>query len=285
MLATDLKANPIGVTDSGLGGLSVLRELQRQLPRERFIYLADQSYMPYGDKPFHEISDRVFRLATWYQQQQCKALVLACNTATAIAVTRIRQSFPNWPVVAIEPAVKPASLMTKNGCIGILATANTLASERLKNLVAQYQGVVKVVAEPCPGLVELIEQNPNQIERLRAYLQPRLAALLAQQVDVIVLGCTHYPFVRQLIEDLAGPYVQVIDTGFAVARQLKTVLAQHDLLWQPVASCSEFESQPFYSSPGNVQWYTTSDAAAFQRSLIQLLGDQWSNSVVNHLPI
>jgi len=223
-------AHAVGVFDSGVGGLSVLKAMLNHLPAERFQFVADERHLPYGDKPQHEITDRVLTLSNWLRNQGCKAMVMACNTATAAGANQARAAHANWPIVGIEPAVKPASMLTKTGVVGILATTNTVASERFKALVERFDPMAKVIAHPCPGLVELIEQSPMPEPAIEALLKPMVAELLQKQADVIVLGCTHYPFVAHLISKLAGPGVAVIETGLPVAKQLKTRLESERLL-------------------------------------------------------
>ncbi|MDX1668744.1 MAG: glutamate racemase [Limnobacter sp.] len=264
----------IGVTDSGVGGLSVLAHALDVLPNERFLFFADQAFIPYGDKPVHEIVHRVQRVATWFHEHDCKALVLACNTATAAAAEPVRHQYAHWPVVGIEPAVKPAALMTQSGKVGILATANTLTSERFKSLVARFETVAEVVAQPCKGLVELIEVMPMNHEAIVELLKPNVQILLNAGVDVIVLGCTHYPFVREHIQKLAGQQVQVIDTGIPVARHLHTRLKEANLLVEQAASSLDCE---------RVHFYTTGQPQLFKQAVVGLLGAQWQNAQVSHL--
>ncbi len=266
----------VGVFDSGVGGLSVLQALLLQLPLEHFVFVADELHLPYGDKPQHAITERVLCLSHWLRGVGCKAMVMACNTATAAGATQARAIHANWPIVGIEPAVKPASLMTKTGVVGILATKNTVASERFKSLVQRVDPMAKVLATPCPGLVELIEQSPIPKDQVRALLKPILDEFKSQQVDVIVLGCTHYPFVAELISEVAGPQVRVIETGLPVAKQLQTRLLAEELLNQQ----SEFKQDV-----ERVRFYTTGDASDFKRKLLNLLGSQWSPAVVHQLTV
>lgn len=266
----------VGVFDSGVGGLSVLRELLAILPTEQFDFVADEHYLPYGDKPQHEITERVLTLSNWLRNQGCKAMVMACNTATAAGANQARTVHANWPIVAIEPAVKPASLLTKTGVVGILATSNTVASERFKGLVERFDPLAKVIARPCPGLVQLIETCPLPKAKIEALLRPVIADLLRAQADVIVLGCTHYPFVADIISALAGPSVAVIETGVAVAKQLKSRLELEDLLTDVPAPRSEFE---------RVQFFTTGSPAQFKTKLLGLLGNGWANATVNQLVV
>jgi len=271
-----LHPQPVGVFDSGVGGLSVLQALLQQLPAERFTFVADERFLPYGDKPQHEITDRVLTLSNWLRNAGCKALVMACNTATAAGASQARAAHSNWPIVGIEPAIKPASMMTKTGVVGILATTNTVASERFKTLVERFDPLAKVVAQPCPGLVELIEQSPLPQARVNELLQPIVAGLVAQNADVIVLGCTHYPFVARQIAALAGPAVAVIETGMPVARQLRSRLETEGLL----------NSQPLTTDlTDRVTFFTTGDPEAFKKKLLSLLGAQWEGAKVQHLAV
>lgn len=221
---------PIGVFDSGLGGLSVLREIRRLLPGEDLLYIADSAYVPYGDKPERVIQERSLVLTRFLLDRGAKAIVVACNTATAAAVTVLRQKFPTAPIVAMEPALKPAAAATRTGTVGVLATVGTLSSARFAALLSRYAGTVRILTQPCPGLVEQVEagelESPQTRELLQLYTQP----LLAAGADTLILGCTHYPFLRPLVEELAGPSVSIIDTGPAVARQLQRVLVQQELL-------------------------------------------------------
>lgn len=264
---------PVAVFDSGLGGLSVLSALCDSLPQEQFVFLADEKHLPYGDKPQHEITERVLALAHSFKNMPAKALVIACNTATAAAADQVRQVFVDWPVVGIEPAVKPAALLTQSGRVGILATSNTLASERFRNLVQRFEGVVQVFAKPCPGLVELIEQNPIELAQVRALLLPHVQSLLAEQVDVIVLGCTHYPFVIEVIRELAGSGVQVIETGAAVARQVAHRLESQGLLNVEAASTGLGLNHP-------VKFFTTGVPSEFQKKLMAFAPGRWRHAQV-----
>jgi glutamate racemase len=266
--------SPVGVFDSGVGGLSVLQAMLSHLPGECFEFVADERYLPYGDKPQHEITDRVLTLSNWIRNQGCKAMVMACNTATAAGANQARAAHANWPIVGIEPAVKPASMMTKTGVVGILATTNTVASERFKTLVERFDPLAKVIAHPCPGLVELIEQSPMPENSIEALLKPVLAELTRKQADVIVLGCTHYPFVAHLISKLAGPGVAVIETGLPVAKQLKARLESENLLNMRQESIPAIE---------RVIFYTTGQPDAFKKKLVNLLGSEWREAKVHQL--
>ncbi len=214
----------IGVFDSGVGGLSVLRAIRALLPGETLIYVADSAHAPYGDLSPERIRDRSERITRHLVEHGAKAIVVACNTATAVAVEHLRTLF-SLPIIAIEPAVKPAVTRTLSGTVGVLATAATLASARYAALLARYGERARVVAQACPGLVEQVEQGAwdraETLALVRRYVEP----LVAAGADQIVLGCTHYPFLRTLIEAVAGPTVEVLETGPAVAAELQRRLA------------------------------------------------------------
>lgn len=266
----------VGVFDSGVGGLSVLRALLATLPTETFVFVADELHLPYGDKPQYAITERVLGLSHWLRSEGCKAMVMACNTATAAGADQARAIHANWPIVGIEPAVKPASLMTKTGVVGILATKNTVASERFKALVQRFDPMAKVLAVPCPGLVELIERSPIPRAEVCGLIEPVLQEFKSRQVDVIVLGCTHYPFVIDLIQELAGPGVQIIETGLPVAKQLKTRLeAEH--LSNPQTEVKH--------DVDRVCFYTTGNPADFKTKLCNLMGSQWRAVEVQQLKV
>lgn len=226
-------SRPIGVFDSGVGGLSVLREIRRHLPAESLIYCADSGYAPYGERPAADIRARSLELAEFLRGQGAKAIVVACNTATAAAATALREAWPDMPVIAMEPAVKPASAATKSGTVGVLATVGTLASARFAALLDNFGHGVEVVTRPGVGLVEAVERGELDTPATRALLEAHLQPLLAEGADVIVLGCTHYVFLRPLIETIVGPAVKVIDTGAAVVRQLERRLHETRLLASP----------------------------------------------------
>ena len=270
------RSQPIAVFDSGVGGLSVLKALVELLPGEHFSFLADERYLPYGDKPQHEITARVLALSNWLKQQGNKALVIACNTATAAGATQVRLQHPGWPIVGIEPAVKPATMMSKTGVVGILATTNTVASDRFRTLVERFDPLAHVLAKPCPGLVELIEQVPMDKSAVAAHLAPVVNEFVSSGVDVIVLGCTHYPFVSDVIESLAGPGVRVIETGVPVARQLASRLGEAGLM-RP-AGAARSDSQ-------RVTFVTTGDPQRFSEKLSALMGDAWRNSPVKQIAV
>lgn len=222
-------SGPIAVFDSGLGGLTVLRALRGRLPHEDYFYFADTRFLPYGDRPEAFLRERGVRIAEALARRGAKALVVACNTATAAAAEAIRAAVA-MPVVALEPGVKPAVGMSRSGAVAVLATTRTLGSARFQRLCAAHAGLVRVLPQPCPGLADAIEAygaGSLEVERLLDRYLPPLAEFGA---DVVVLGCTHYPWVADAIARRLPPGVQLLDTGEAVARQLERRLVDCGLL-------------------------------------------------------
>jgi glutamate racemase len=213
-------AGAIGVFDSGVGGLSVLHHIRETLPDERLIYVADSGHVPYGDKSSAYIERRSLALTRFLMSQGADAIVIACNTATAAAAATLRGQF-SIPIVAMEPAVKPAVAATKSGVVGVLATIGTLESARFAALLERYAGNVEIVTQGCPGLVEQVELGELHSARTRELVVRYATPLLARGADTLILGCTHYPFLAPLIRDVVGDGVTLIDTGAAVARQLQ----------------------------------------------------------------
>lgn len=222
-------SDPIGVFDSGVGGLSVLREIRRELPHEDLLYVADSGHAPYGDKPGETVEARSVAIVEFLASQGAKAIVVACNTATGAAVATLRTRFA-LPIVAMEPAVKPAAASTRSGVIGVLATGNTLASENFARLHARFGAEVDILVQACPGLVEQVEAGDLSGARTRALLEQYARPLLERQADTLVLGCTHYPFLAPLIREIAGPSVAIVDPSAAIARELRRRLAEGELL-------------------------------------------------------
>jgi glutamate racemase len=220
---------PIGVFDSGVGGLSVLREIRREMPAENLLYVADSAHAPYGDRDAEFVRERALAIVARLMEEDVKAVVVACNTATGLAVDALRARYP-LPIVAIEPAVKPAASNTRSGVIGVLATTQTLASERFAKLVDAHATAVRVVTQAAPGLVEQVEAGELSGELTRSLVQRYVRPLLDQGADTIVLGCTHYPFVSAVIKDVAGAGVTIIDPAVAVARELRRRLHAADIL-------------------------------------------------------
>ena len=216
----EISSGAIGVFDSGVGGLSVLHHIRQALPNERLIYVADSGHVPYGDKPASYIEQRSLALTRFLIEQGADAIVIACNTATAAAAAMLRSHF-NIPIVAMEPAVKPAVAATRSGVVGVLATVGTLESARFAALLERYAGEVEIVTQGCPGLVEQVERGDLNGMQTRELITRYTAPLLARGADTLILGCTHYPFLAPLITEVVGPDIVLVDTGVAVARQLQ----------------------------------------------------------------
>jgi glutamate racemase len=227
--APSASLGPIGVFDSGVGGLSVLVEIRGALPHEDLVYVADSGHAPYGDKPIEYIQARAHAIVGFLEARGAKAVVVACNTATGVSVDALRAQY-TLPIVGIEPAVKPGAAATASGVVGVLATRQTIASARFARLVETFARGVRVVAQPCPGLVEKVEQGNLTGDDTRALVREYVEPLRAQGADTIVLGCTHYPFLAPVIAEAAGPGIAIIDPAAAVARELRRRLEQDHLL-------------------------------------------------------
>ena len=236
-----MSEQPVGVFDSGVGGLSVLREIHRLLPAESLLYVADSGFVPYGEQPPELIVERSQRIAGFLLEQGAKALVVACNTATAAAVAQLRASYA-VPIIGMEPAVKPATLASRSGVVGVLATTGTLRSARFAALLDRFAGSVKVLTQPCPGLVECIERGELDSEHLASLLLGYTRPLLDAGCDTLILGCTHYPFLRPVLERMLPADIQLVDTGAAVARQLQYKLDEFHLRAQGPSSPARFWS-------------------------------------------
>ena len=222
-------SSPIGIFDSGIGGLSVWREIARQLPQEDTIYFADQIHIPYGPRSLQEIRSFSEAITRFLLERGSKIIVVACNTASAAALKHLRTTFPAIPFVGMEPAVKPAAEMTHTGVVGVMATPATFQSELFASVVERFANGVRLINQVCPGLVEQIEAGRLQTLDTRAMLDRFLQPIREANADAIVLGCTHYPFVIDALRQLA-PGVNVIDPAPAVARQVDRVLRERGLL-------------------------------------------------------
>jgi glutamate racemase len=241
----------LGIFDSGLGGLSVYQEVRLRMPHADILYYADSAHVPYGSKPPEFIQERSLAITQLLRERGCCAVVVACNTATAAAATLLRERFPQLPIIGMEPAVKPAVAATRSGIVGVLATVGTLQSARFAALLEKYSSQHTVITQAGTGLVECVERGDFQSQQVRGLLEKYLGALLAQGADVIVLGCTHYPFLRPLVQEIVGPEVRVIDTGAAVALRLEQQLSERGLLMSAgQAGRFEFVS----SAPTDALW-------------------------------
>ena len=269
----------VGVFDSGIGGLSVLQHIRHQLPNESLLYFADSGFTPYGEKSEAEIIERSLTIAAFLIEQNIKALVVACNTATAAAVVTLRQKYPALIIVGIEPSLKPAALKSTSKIVGVLATKSTLQSQKFKLLSDQLskETGVQFASQACIGLVNQIEKgelhSAATMQLVRSYVTP----LLAQGADTLVLGCTHYPFIKHLIkqvleENSATMHVQLIDNGEAISKQLQRLLEKNTLL-KP-------DSIPNRSL---IRTWTSGSASSFQHAfkrMLELTEDQFTVTAV-----
>jgi glutamate racemase len=249
---------PIGIFDSGVGGLSVLKEVQRQFPSEDLLYFADQAHVPYGIRTREEVLGFSEGIVQYFLNKKVKLIILACNTASAVALEVLRKSYPALPFVGMEPAVKPAAEETSTGIVGVLATPATFQGTLYASTVEKFAKGVKILPDTCPGLVELIEEGKIDHPRTREILELALYPMLDQGVDEVVMGCTHYPFVIPLIREIVGEDVQVIDPAPAVARQAGRLLAEYDLLNNGGGN-------------GQTKFLTSGDPAELKRIIGQLL--------------
>ena len=249
-------ARPIGVFDSGIGGLSVLREIQQLLPHENLIYVADSKYAPYGDRSSEYVQIRAQKITNFLLTKNIKILVVACNTATAEAVELLREQL-SIPVIGVEPAVKSGVKISKTGVIAVLATQRTIQSKRLTSLTLKYAPYTKVLAQPCPGLVEKVEANRLDCDDTRQLIKQYTLPLLQQQADTLILACTHYPFLNHTIQLIVGNDIKLIETGKPVARQLRRILQYKQLLNSSV-------------NTGYIEFYNSSQLREHQRTMQQL---------------
>lgn len=238
---------PIVVLDSGAGGLSVLKKIHELMPTEELIYMADSYFAPYGSKSERLIKNRCFENMGFVELQNAKVLVLACNTATAAGVKELREEF-DIPIIGMEPAVKPAADLTRTGVIGVLATEGTLDSEKFMDLESLYRDRVEIITKACPGLVDEIERIELDRGEIVKLVTEYTEAFLDKGGDTLVLGCTHYALITDIISEIVGPEVVVVDTGMAVAKELKRRLEVEDL----VSDSKALGRVSFFTS-GNVE--------------------------------
>lgn len=255
----------IGVFDSGVGGLSVLREIKELLPDAPLLYAADQAHVPYGTRPADEVCWLTERIIRFLLSHNAQLIMVACNTATAAAIDYLRQTFPQVPFVGMEPAIKPAVQQTKTGVLGVLATANTFQSNRYVNLLSRFATDVRLLQNPCIGLVERIERGELATAETEQFLRLIVDPMLKAGVDTLILGCTHYQFVRPLLEKIVGATVQIIDPATAVAQQVQRLFSESHYTKNPLPS-----------------FYTSGNTKQLQRQIEQLLG--WKSQSVAHIP-
>ncbi len=265
-MKTSANNNPLGIFDSGVGGVSVLRWVRRLLPREDLIYVSDAGYAPYGNRSPHYVEERAIRMSRFLLDQGAKAVVVACNTATVTSIATLRSLFA-VPFIGIEPGVKPALAVTASGVVGVLATTETLKSPSFHTLINRFGKGVRVEVQGCPGLMEQVESLAFTAPKTRDLLDRYLTPLLEKGADTIVLGCTHYPFLAPLIREMAGDEIRIIDTGEAVSRQVCRTLATRNLL-----TCSR--------GPGAVTFWTSGS-----RGVETVLSSLWEEAVtVKQIP-
>ena len=221
---------PIGFLDSGVGGLSVMREAIKIMPNENYIYFGDSKNAPYGVKPTKEIRDLTFNVVDFLIEKGIKGLVVACNTATSAAVSELRRVYPDIPLVGIEPAIKPAVELNRSGKILIMATPMTIKQEKFNLLLNKYKEKAEIVPIPCAGLMEFIEDGILSGEELEEYLEEKLSIYDKSEISSIVLGCTHYPFVKDVLAKIVGSNVIIMDGGEGTAREIKRRLREKNLL-------------------------------------------------------
>lgn len=254
--------SPIGIFDSGVGGLSVLKAIENHLPNESLIYVADSAYAPYGERSSEYINDRSFALAEYFKEKQVKAIVVACNTASVVALNALRSRL-DVPVVGIEPAIKPAARDTRSGVIGVLATSRTVESPNVRKLCELYGQDVEIILQACPGLVEQIERAQQHTQSTQDMLKAFLTPLVEAGADTIVLGCTHYRFVSEQIKKCIGDDVLIMEPGAAVARQLKRKL---------VSASTMREDNRLPIEPYSTTFYTTGCVQESQAVFSALIG-------------
>jgi glutamate racemase len=253
-----LPTAPIGIFDSGVGGLSILSGLRELLPHEDLLYLADTRYAPYGPKGDAFIRERSVAIVDFLLARGAKAVVVACNTATAAAIAMLRERY-DIPLIGVEPAVKPAAALSRRGIVGVLATSGTIASDKFIRLQDRFTEQVQILTRACPGLVELIEAPEFDAEEVRSLLLDLTAPMREKQADVVVLGCTHYSLIRELIQEVMGEDVRIVDAELAVARETRRRLEDLDVLTTSTEG-------------GELRFFTSGDPTQQQRLLARYWG-------------
>jgi glutamate racemase len=258
---------PIGVFDSGVGGLSVLRSIRDRLPDEAVVYFGDQAHIPYGPRPLDEVRAFSEEITRFLLGAGAKLVVVACNAASAAALHSLRRDFPQVLFVGMEPAVKPAAETTKTGRVGVLATPATFQGALYASVVERFAGNVTLLQSTCPGLVQQIEAGKLASIETRHILEAALLPMLEQGIDTIVLGCTHYPFIIPLIQEIVGADVRVIDPAPAVAKQVERLLKAGNLL------AKGNSAEP---DPARYEFMTSGDPKAFKKVIRTLFGETGS---------
>ena len=257
---SDTSTPPIGVFDSGVGGLSVLRAIRTQMPEESVIYFGDQGHIPYGPRPMEQIRDFCEAITEFLLEKNAKIIVVACNTASAAALKYLREKFPDVQFVGMEPAVKPAAEQTSTGKVGVLATPATFQGALYASVVERFANGVELFQNTCTGLVQEIERGNLDGVETRKILDDALLPMIEKNIDTVVLGCTHYPFVIPLVQEIAGEKVRVIDPAPAVAKQVKRLLEAGGVK-SPI------------STRGGIKLYTSGDVESLKSLLPLLLGE------------
>lgn len=257
----------IGVFDSGVGGLSVAGEIRRLMPGENILYYGDTLHMPYGSKPLEEVRKFALNIAGWMLARKVKAVVVACNTASAAALDALRAEWPEAIFVGMVPAIKPAALHSETKRIGVLATRATFQGELFASVVDRFAGDAEVICQPCPGLAECIETHGPEAPELQALLEKFIRPLVERGADQLVLGCTHYALVKDAIARAAGPGATVVDPAPAIARRVRSVLEERGLL-SPRAR-------------GTTEYFVSGDAEAFSRAARSHAGEDVKNIIGN----
>jgi len=249
---------PVGIFDSGVGGLSVLRAVREFMPEQDILYLADQAHVPYGPRPLLQVREFAEGITRFLLDRGAGLIVVACNAASAASLHYLRNTFPGVPFVGMEPAVKPAAEQTRSGVVGVLATPATFQGALYASVLERFARDVTVLQDTCPGLVAEVESGNLEGDAIREILTNALSPMLQAGIDTVVLGCTHYPFVIPLIQEIAGPGVRVIDPAPAIARQTRRLLSQNG--WG-------------LNGTGSIQCFTTGPVESMKLLVKQLLGD------------
>jgi len=249
---------PVGIFDSGVGGLSVLRAVREFMPEQDILYLADQAHVPYGPRPLLQVREFAEGITRFLLDRGARLIVVACNAASAASLHYLRNTFPDVPFVGMEPAVKPAAEQTRSGVVGVLATPATFQGALYASVLERFARDVTVLQDTCPGLVAEVESGNLEGDAIREILTNALSPMLQAGIDTVVLGCTHYPFVIPLIQEIAGPGVRVIDPAPAIARQTRRLLSQNG--WG-------------LNGTGSIQCFTTGPVESMKLLVKQLLGD------------
>jgi glutamate racemase len=287
---SEMNSSPIGIFDSGIGGVSVLRVIREVLPEENLIYFGDSAHLPYGEKTLEEIRKYSEEVTKFLLAQHCKIIVIACNTASAAALKHLRAIHPEVTFVGMEPAVKPAAEQTQSGVVGVLATTATFQGELFASVVERFAQSVTVLRQPCPGLVQQIEAGKLETADTEKMLCVWLEPMIEKNIDTLVLACTHYPFVMPLLKKILGEKVRIIDPAPAVARRVKVLLEEGDMLKGERQERSgsgsekkETEKKSNYvekasldkeQAAGKIIYYTSGEVKKFEETLFTLTGEK-----------